>query len=158
MANLRTEYDEASNQYREAKVRTAEAQSQLAEAKTRLDTAQAKEGAARLKVEELGTALDNALKGARTPQEQTARVPPPAAAPRINRSVKATVEAFPRDGSDIGLADLRAHFNLSEGAINTRVQKAKRQGLVESSRWGRYRLTEKGLRAVSGLRVVAANA
>lgn len=158
MANLRTEYDEASNQYREAKVRTTEAKSQLAEAKTRLDAAQAKEEAAKLKVEELGAILDSALRAARTPQDQTARGVTPAAASRLNRSVRATVEFFPRDGSDLALADLRQHFKLSEGAINTRIGKAKKQGLVESAGWGRYRLTEKGIRALSGLRVVAANA
>ncbi len=58
-------------------------------------------------------------------------------------SIRETVRAIPRDG-EIGTAELRETLGLSEGATYTRIQKAKRAGLVESAGWGKYKLTEEG--------------
>jgi len=64
-----------------------------------------------------------------------------------NPSIRETILAFPQDGSDTGLAELREKFGfLSDGAINTRLQKAKKAGLMEMVSWGRYKLTEEGER------------
>jgi hypothetical protein len=79
----------------------------------------------------------------------------------IRPSFKELLVVIPRDG-DVGMDDLRAAFDkLSDGGINSRVTKAKRDGLVESAGWGRYSLTVKGKLAKdqlgSGLRLVTSN-
>lgn len=100
-------------------------------------------------LDELGEVMDRALapaviKTAPVQQPPGLGLPP---------SVRSTLEAFPRDG-DTNLADLRAKFGLSTGAVNTRVAKAKQGGFIESTGWGRYGLTDKGKQAIMGLRVV----
>jgi len=78
--------------------------------------------------------------------------PVPAAAPEpigVRPSFWDLLLLIPLDG-DVGMPDLRERFpNLTEGAINTRVTKAKKAGLVESAGWGRYRLTTAGRSARS---------
>ena len=77
---------------------------------------------------------------AKPPTPETKPVP---ATPGLRPSIRQTVRAIPRD-SDIGTAEVREALGLSEGATYTRIQKAKRAGLVESAGWGRYKLTEEG--------------
>ena len=38
---------------------------------------------------------------------------------------------------------LRAGLNISNGALTTRIAKAKQAGLIETAGWGEYRLTQK---------------
>ena len=61
----------------------------------------------------------------------------------VQRSLRELIIAFPRE-AHVGVDDLQEHFKITKGALNTRIMKAKRAGLVESAGWGRYKLTPEG--------------
>ncbi len=86
---------------------------------------------------------ENSTDATQSPAEPTAPEAPEATGYR--RSVLDTIKAFPRDGSEIRTQDLRKKLDLSEGAVNTRLKHCKNNDLVESTGYGRCRLTEKGL-------------
>jgi len=86
------------------------------------------------------------------PSGATAPPPPPG----VRKSLWELVLAIPRDG-DVDMDDLRVKFNsITDAAINNRVTKAKKAGLVESAGWGRYALTDKG-RKLLGQRFTVVN-
>lgn len=56
---------------------------------------------------------------------------------------------------EIDKGKIRDRLKVSDSALATRIQKAKKAGVIETAGWGRYRLTEEGRKIVSpGLRVV----
>ncbi len=80
--------------------------------------------------------------------------PPPPAAPgskALRSSVWAVIHAIPLDG-DIRLENLRDTLQLTQAALNMRIIRAKRAGLIETAGWGSYRLTPEG-RALRGRRL-----
>lgn len=125
------------------------------EARRRYDTAKAKQESLEAEMEITREHIDEILWAAEPPKQaapaQDAPVPEvrdakpePVAPPFGHRpSIRATVRAIPKDG-DITTAEIREALGLSEGATYTRIQKAKKAGLVESAGWGKYKLTEEG--------------
>lgn len=62
----------------------------------------------------------------------------------VRPSFMELIRRFPVEG-DVGMPDLRAWFaGMNDGALNGRLAKCKKRGLIESAAWGRYRLTEAG--------------
>lgn len=155
---LRLRYDDLNNQLRVAREHTAEAKAQFDEAILRESIIEQELAIAR---DELDQALDLAANpdcdddgdddgdGQRAPLEPSPASP--TGTPTVRPSIKATLQEFPKDGSSIAVADLRKKFDLSDGALNTRIQKAKKAGLVERAGWGQYKLTPEGKRLAIGL-------
>jgi len=86
------------------------------------------------------------------PPDQVLLSEPPSRPPQVRQSYWDLMVLIPKDG-DIGMEEVRNSFmgpdgvvRLSRKAINTRLSKAKRAGLIETAGWGRYKLTEKGKR------------
>ena len=69
-------------------------------------------------------------------------IPAPAG---VRQSVWDVALVLPRDGH-VGVEDLKEALGLSASALNTRITRAKQAGLVEAAGWGRYKLSEKGMK------------
>jgi len=101
--------------------------------------------------EDPSDAQDDSALSAPKPVEPTTPPPPDG----IRQSLWELLLTIPPDG-DVDMDVLRERFDLSDGAISSRVSKAKKRKYVESAGWGRYKLTEKGKELVErrGLRLL----
>jgi hypothetical protein len=81
------------------------------------------------------------------PALASAAAPPPSAppqgAPGFSRAVWELVRALPEEG-EVRLETLRESMGLTQSALNMRVMRAKKLGLIESGGWSIYRLTARG--------------
>ena len=150
---LLTKYDRLQAELREAE--TAEAA-----AKSRHDDARAVTRAARKALEKARAEIDRAISIADSPPTATGKAAPAAPAPtaspvkapgHVRPSFRELILAFPEDG-DTGHEEVGKTLGLKYSAVNSRLHKAKKAGLVESAGWGRYRLTDAG-KAARGQRL-----
>jgi len=157
--SLRVKYDRLVQRAAEAKARTARA-------KAKYDQARTDEQAVEHELEATRNALDKALAGAEIaaeidallsdskPKKATKAKPKPSGTPplrvpplRVPPFLLELCEAFPM-GSTITVAELREALALRDSALNTRLQKAKKLGLIERVAQATYALTTAGTAAV----------
>ena len=173
MSDLRRRYDLTREAVRIAKLNTKKAEAALKKAKDEYDKTQKTQAMTERQFAKVSAEVDQALalattinkaKGsspnepivvepvepAETPAAEPARQTV-AQLPRVSKSQRQLVEAFPLDGPT-ALRDLRQLLGLSDGGLNARIQKAKKAGLVEHVSWGQYQLTEAG-RAIRSSRL-----
>ncbi len=147
---LLTKYDRLQAELREAE--TAEAA-----AKSRYEDARAVTRVTRKALEKARAEIDRAISiadspptptgtGKTAPVAQAASQSPAKAPGHVRPSLRELVLAFPKDG-DTGHEEIGKTLGLNYSAVNSRLHKAKKAGLVESAGWGRYRLTDAGKQA-----------
>ncbi len=76
----------------------------------------------------------------------------------VRQSLWELLLCIPVDG-DVEMDTFRERFKISDGAINSRIAKAKKRKYIETAGWGRYKLTDKGKELVErrGLRLLEAD-
>lgn len=151
-SQLRVKYDRLKARVEEAKAKTAKAKSQYEHAK-------ANEAAVETEFAEVRSALDAVLDGAvSAPANQPVSVPTPAQAKPVHVPpyLRELVAAFPTSGTT-DLESLRASLSLPQSTVNTRIQKAKKLGLVVRSGRAQYSLTDLG-KSTRGSRLQAIGA
>lgn len=151
---MRVKYDRLVQRAAEAKARTARA-------KAKYDQARTDEQVVEHELEATRNALDKALAGAEiaaeidallsdsTPKKATKAKPKPSGTSplRVPPFLLELCEAFPMGGT-ITVAELREALALRDSALNTRLQKAKKLGLIERVAQATYALTTAGTAAV----------
>ena len=145
---LRTRYDRAGERLREARDKYDEARAFMQSVKARLDEAEAEFKTAQ-------DALDDALARATAPAQTPApvAVPTPVVVP-VSKAAPVTVppnlqeliDTFPPAGG-IKKVDLKDTLGIKDSAVSTRLQKAKKLGLVDKAAWGVWELTDAGRKA-----------
>lgn len=144
--------------YDRFKVRVEEAKTKTAKAKSQYEHAKAYEAGVETEFEKVRAALDAALDATASASDQMpVSVPKPKTTPvHAPPYLRELVAAFPSSGT-MTLEDLRVALSLPPSTVNTRIQKAKKLGLVVRSGRAEYSLTDLGqntrggrLRAVGG--------
>ena len=160
------EYDRVTSDLLEAAAAAALAKADLTKAKAHHDGCHGRMVALQKEMSLLQAGIRAAIKaggGFSLPTVASAPVEPVAETTTPERgsptgvlpSVWELLLITPMDGS-ISMDDLRSAFELTDAALNNRVAKAKKAGLMETAGWGRYQLTVKGkaLREQRGLRLL----
>jgi hypothetical protein len=132
--------------YDRLKTRLDEAKAKTAKAKSQHDHAKAHEATIEAEFNEVRTALDAALDATASAGTKKVAVPvpqPKTAAVHVPPYLRELVAAFPAAGAT-DLESLRAALGLPATTVNTRIQKAKKLGLVVRSGRAEYSLTDLG--------------
>jgi len=138
-SQLRIKYDRLKARLEEAKAKTAKAKSQYEHAK-------AHEAGVEADFNEVRAALDAALDAMAGDGSKKVSVPAPASKTmpvHVPPYLRELVAAFPTSGTT-DLESLRAALSLPSTTVNTRIQKAKKLGLVVRSGRAEYSLTDLG--------------
>jgi len=149
--DLLDRYDRLREQVQDARFCTDTAKTRYDEARAKQRALEKKLDAARADIKRAIEIANDAPRPRRKEKAPRPEAPPPRSPPApegIRLSFWELLLAVPPDG-DVEMADLRAAFpDLNDGAINTRVTKAKKAGLLESASYGRHRLTAKARKIV----------
>lgn len=138
-SQLRVKYDRLKARLEEAKAKTAKAKSQY-------DHAKAHEAGVETEFNEVREALDAALDATASTAAKKIPVQTPqvkAATVHVPPYLRELLAAFPAAGTT-DLESLRAALSLPNTTVNTRIQKAKKLGLVVRSGRAEYSLTDLG--------------
>jgi len=142
MSGLLTKYDRAGERVRQLREKVGEAKAVYEAAKVELDEAVADQQSLRDKVSAALNApvatAPTAVPVAVPKRKQSAVSVPPA--------LQELIDGFPLNDT-IKKADLGKALGLKDTVVHTRLQKAKKAGLVESAGWGVYQLSDDGKKA-----------
>jgi|APSaa5957512622_1039677.scaffolds.fasta_scaffold56106_2 hypothetical protein len=148
MSQLRIEYDQAQEKVRKAKKHTMETKAHFDDAVSEQRTAENELKALRKTIDQLlSSAIQSPKVSCGTPAPDTSKQELVSSTDvGVNPSVKAIILLVPRDG-EISRKELAAKLAIADTALNNRIQKAKKIGLLESAGWGLYQLTDDGKKA-----------
>jgi hypothetical protein len=157
--DLLTEYDRLRELVQDAEDQTAKAKGRYESALGKQKALEKQQEAVRVEIERaLSIADEPPAPGAKAKRPDIKTKPPQDSGHGVRPSYLEVIHVIPRDG-DVKMDDLRKALpGLLDGALNTRVAKMKKAGLLESGGWGRYQLTDEGRKHHGQrLRVVAEN-